>query len=172
MIHTRALLIGYFSLSESVVKLGLSALLIAALPDGFGRGEIKFKKSSLIKSIVLSEKFALSMSFIVGLAGIFFSLKLISGIKTRSTQHLMRWTLFQTLSIIVLTWNFFVVTEIVQNTRSLQRFDFVVYSCTVIYTLLQTYFLLSIVLMYFVLKESKSLTTESPLIEKLIKENV
>lgn len=72
MIHTKTLLIGYFSLSESVVKFGLSMMMLAVLPDGFNRGRLTEDEVSLHnKPFVLSEKFFAATSVGVGLIGIF-----------------------------------------------------------------------------------------------------
>lgn len=95
------------------------------------------------------------IAFVFVIAGwieVFCSMKLISGMKSSIPSNLLWWIAFQPLTIINLIFISHIAHVFAEKSEGI---EFVVYTLAVFYVMMHVYFLISIALLYFVMRESE-----------------
>lgn len=96
------------------------------------------------------------MFVIAGWIEVFCSMKLIYGMKSSIASNLLWWIVFQPLTIINLVFISYIAYAFAEKSEDI---EFIVYTLAVFYVMMHVYFLFSIVLLYFVLREGEPTKT-------------
>lgn len=140
--------IGFFSLFESLAKIVLSELILG--------WQSKYLECSDNVTLCWTEK----LYALVGFFGFWCSLKLIIGVKTKTAKHLLCWLVFQWCSLIYQIYMSVVMSDLIAKSEELQLYSSVASLAIFIYTLLELYFLFTIIRLYVSYRQSENVSED------------
>jgi hypothetical protein len=136
MMQTKCLIIASLCLIENIAKIILSELILT--------WQSRYSTCSDEITLCWTEK----LYAFVGFIGFLCSLKLLVGVKTKSARDVRYWIVFQWCSLIHQIYMSVVINEFIIKSDELQQYASISSIVIFIYTLLELYFLITIMILF------------------------
>lgn len=152
------MMIVYWAIVQSISKLFIGAILLVvnakdAQKDGFNikrseNGEMQEWRCDTILILILDLIYP-DLLMIIGVIGIYCSLKLLLGVKRNSKKHLMWWIVYQWFAILHVGFVYAVSLNIVDESPDLHSFVKLFAVVAIVHISHELFFLASIMKLYF-----------------------